>query len=60
MIHFVYYKLYLLVKDGNKWGTMAMNCGFYSMKNKASGSTAGRGNKYISRIYDDKMLSSQG
>ena len=56
-LYFVYYKLYFLVKDGNEWGAMAMDSGFCSMNNKASRSSAGRRDRYIPRIHDDKMLS---
>lgn len=59
-LYFVYSKLYLLVKDGHEWGALAMDSGFCPRSSKAGGSTAGRRDKYISRIYDDKMLSSPG
>jgi len=60
LLYFVYCQLYLLVKDGNEWGAVAMESGFCSMNNKAGGSTAGRRDKYIPRIYDDNRLSSPG
>lgn len=55
LLSFVDYKLCLLVKDGNKWGTTARDNGFCYTNNRAGGS------KYVyPRIYNDEMLSSPG
>ena len=41
-------------------GAMAIDNGFCSMNNKTGWSTAGRRDRYMPRIYDDKILSSPG